>query len=304
MHLNLKMKANKRLLLLGKYGLLSQAVIKAAQKESFEVLAISKTDGIDLTKIKTYLEIENLFNDLKPDMVFNAAGITDLNYCEDYPDQAWLLHARLPAHIATWSNKFKTPWVHVSTDHYYTATENIYHAETHPVSLINEYAASKLAGEFLALTSARALVLRTNIIGKRGWLNQPNFAEWVINCLKNQTPIDGYTNTWASSIEVGQFATLALKLITNGASGLMNLACSESITKAEWIEKIALFGGFKVENLKKVTTPVANEGNVKRANAMGLDCLKSKLFLNNLGLALPDSDEVVKAVLKSFRSEL
>jgi len=298
------MKSNKKLLLLGKYGLLSQAVMKAATKESFEVLVISNTDGIDLTKVKNSSEIENLFNDLTPDLVFNATGITDLNYCEKYPEQAWLLHARLPALIARWSNKNNIPWVHVSTDHYYSGTENIYHTEIDTVSSINEYAASKLAGEYLALTSDRALVLRTNIIGKRGWQNQPNFAEWAIKNLKDQSSFEGYINTWASSIEVGQFAILALKMAANGCNGLMNLACSESISKAEWIEKIARCAEFKTQNLKKVMTPIADDCFFKRANAMGLDCSRSQVFLNSLGLKLPNSDEVVEALVNSFRSEL
>ena len=279
-------------------------MIKAAQQELFEVMVISKTDGIDLTKVKNSSEIENLFNDLKPDLVFNATGITDLNYCEKYPEQAWLLHARLPALIATWSSKFNIPWVHVSTDHYYTGTENIYHTEIDSVTTLNEYAASKLAGECLALTSNRALVLRTNIIGKRGLQNQPNFAEWAIKNLKNQSSFEGYTNTWSSSIEVGQFATLALRMVANGCNGLMNLACSESISKADWIEKIARCAEFETKNMKKVTTPVTDAYVFKRANAMGLDCSKSQVFLKSLGLKLPDSDEVVKALVNSFRSEL
>ena len=298
------MNYKKRLLLLGKTGMLAQAVCKAAHNELFDVSVLSKTDGIDLAKIRNYLEIENLFNDLKPDLVFNATGITDLNYCEKNPQQAWMLHARLPALIAVWSNKFNIPWVHVSTDHYYKATENIYHSEMYPVSPLNEYAASKLAGENLAMTSNKALVLRTNIIGKRGWKNQLNFAEWAITCLQNQIQFEGYTNIWSSSIEVGQFATLALKMAANGANGLMNLACSESISKAEWIEKIARFGKFEAQNMRKVTAPIAIDGIVKRANAMGLDCSKSQVFLNTLGLTLPDSDKVVEKLVNSFQGEL
>jgi len=167
---------------------------------------------------------------------------------------------------------------------------------------MNEYAASKLAGERLALTSSNALVLRTNIIGKRGWKNQPNFAEWVINSLKNQTPFEGYTDTWASSIEAGQFATLALKMANQGVNGLMNLACSESLSKAEWIEKIAQFSGYETHNLMKVKTPSETERGIDRANEMGLDCSKAQIFLNALGLTLPNSNQVVEALLNSLES--
>ena len=293
-----------RLLLLGKYGMLSQAVIKVALKESFDLEVISKTDGFDLTKIRNNNDLEGKFEELKPDLVFNASGITDLNFCEKYPEQAWMLHSRVPALIAAWSNKFNKPWVHVSTDHYYRETANNYHNENHSVSPLNEYAASKLAGEHLALTSKKALVLRTNIIGKRGWESRPNFVEWVINSLKSNNSFEGYTNTWTSSIEVEQFASLALKMVTSGANGLMNLACSESLSKAEWIEKIALLAGLGVQKMKKVETPTVSPHYLQRANAMGLDCSKSQAYLKNLGLILPDSNQVVEAIIESFRGEI
>jgi dTDP-4-dehydrorhamnose reductase len=284
--------------------MLAQALMKAAPKESLEVVTISKADGNNLNEIKNIIELKNLLNSFKPDMLFNATGITDINYCENNPEKAWLLHARLPAMIADWSRNTNTPWVHVSTDHYYTATNNYYHTESDTVAPMNEYAASKLAGEYLALTSHQALVLRTNIIGKRGWKNQHNFAEWVINNLKKQNQFDGYIDTWASSIEVGQFASLALTLAKNGVTGLMNLGCSDSISKAEWIEKIAQIAELGINNLNKIPTPEAAGGEVRRANAMGLDCSKSKAILKTLGMTLPDSNMVAEALVNSFKDEL
>jgi hypothetical protein len=50
--------------------MLSQAVIKVALKESFELVVISKTDGFDLTKIRNNNELEGKFEELKPDLVF------------------------------------------------------------------------------------------------------------------------------------------------------------------------------------------------------------------------------------------
>ena len=284
--------------------MLAQALMKAASKESLEVVTTSKADGNNLNDIKNIFELKKLINNFKPDMLFNATGITDLNYCEKNPDQAWLLHARLPAMLAEWSRNTNIPWVHVSTDHYYTATNNYYHTESDAVAPMNEYAASKLAGENLALTSPKALVIRTNIIGKRGWKNQPNFAEWVLYNLKKQNQFDGYIDTWASSIEVGQFASLALTLVNHGVTGLMNLACSDSISKAEWIEKIALIAKLESNNLHKILTPKADEDEVRRANAMGLDCSKSKDILNTLGMILPDSNMVTEALVNSFKDEL
>lgn len=284
--------------------MLAQALKKVALKESLEVLTISKEDGYNLIDIKNVYELKKIINNIKPELLFNTTGITDINYCEKNPDHAWLLHARLPAMLADWSRNTKIPWVHISTDHYYTDTNNKYHAESDAVAPMNEYSASKLAGEYLALTSPLALILRTNIIGKRGWKNNPNFAEWVFANLKNQNHFDGYIDTWTSSIEVGQFAFLALTLAKHGVIGLLNLACSESISKAEWIEKISRIAEFNSNNLNRIPTPNKIDGEVRRANAMGLDCSKSKAILNNFGMTLPDSNMVAEALVNSFKDEL
>ena len=61
--------------------MLAQALMKAASKESLEVVTISKADGNNLNDIKNIFELKKLINSFKPDMLFNSTGITDLNYC-------------------------------------------------------------------------------------------------------------------------------------------------------------------------------------------------------------------------------
>lgn len=294
------MISKKRILILGKTGLLAQAVTKVAIKNGYEVSQITRSQGVDLACDNAGEVLDEAYKRFSPSLIFNATGITDLEMCEKNPKQAWLLNARLPALIACLANQTQCPWVHISTDHYFNGFENFLHKESESPNPPNEYAISKLAGEKMALTSPSALVIRTNIIGKRGWANQPNFAEWVLRCLNEQTPIDIYTDTWASSIEVGQFANLALQLAESGETGLMNLACSESISKAELIEKFAIRSGFGTHLLNKVETPSAVFGKTRRANSMGLDCTKAQLRLSKISLSLPNADQVVCALVKSF----
>lgn len=297
------MSSIKRLLLLGQSGLLAQAVAQVAHLKGYEVLALSRGTGVDLAGTGAMQSLVDAVEQVQPTLIFNATGLTDLNFCEAHPDQAWMLHARLPALLAQLTAQSACPWVHVSTDHYFNGQANVLHTELDTPKPPNTYASSKLAGEALALTSPTALVLRTNIIGRRGWLDQPNFAEWAMACLQNQKPFDAYTDTWASSIEVTQFVKLALSLAESGETGLMNLACSVAISKAELIEKIAQRLGCDTRHMNKVVTPTPPIGQVKRANAMGLNCSKAQNRLSILGHSLPDADEVVDALVKSFSEQ-
>jgi len=296
----IRMNKQKSILLLGETGLLAQAMALVAREQDYQVFTLSRQQGIDLTTTKAESYLSEAIERIKPSLIVNATGITDLNYCENNPEKAWMLHARLPALIASLAKQAPFSWVHVSTDHYFNGQENILHTEMETPNPPNTYAASKLAGEAVALTSKNALVIRTNIIGKRGWPSQPNFAEWAIHSLHEQKPFNAYTDTWASSLEVGQFAKLVLILAEAGETGLMNLACSEAISKADLIEKIAHYSGISSQHMRRVLTPKPEVGQLQRANAMGLDCTKAQSRLVAMGHSLPNANEVVQALVKSF----
>jgi hypothetical protein len=85
-----------------------------------------------------------------------------------------------------------------------------------------------------------------------------------------------------------------------GETGLMNLACSEAVSKAELIEKLALYSGISSQHMKRVLTPKPELGQLQRANAMGLDCTKAQSRLFAIGHSLPNANEVVQALVKSF----
>jgi len=294
------MNKDNRILVLGQSGMLAQAITKISKINGYQVENLSKITGFDLLKDVKRRKLHKVINQIKPEFIINAIGITDLQYCEKNPKEAWILHAHLPFLLSKWSKENNIPWVQISTDHFFSGNKNHYHKEKAKAIPVNTYAASKLAGEKLALASSSALVLRTNIIGKRGWEGKPNFAEWVLNNLKENKIINAYTDTWASSIEVNQFALLALKLIENDSRGLMNLASSESISKADLIEKIAKYARQNTQNIRRVKTPKASINEVKRANSMGLDCKLAQIKLEKIGLHLPDSDSVAKETVKSL----
>ncbi|MDP3612321.1 MAG: sugar nucleotide-binding protein, partial [Rubrivivax sp.] len=224
---------------LGASGLLGQALMHELARRGQKAVALSRRQGVDLAALPSVSALAEELDPHAPSLVVNAAAITDLAHCEERPQDAWLLHARLPGLLAHWSRCSGVPWVQVSTDHYFSGSANVLHDENAPVAPPNEYARSKFAGEALALTSPLALVLRTNIVGRRGWPALPSFAEWVLAALQGGKPFPGYTDAWASSLEAGQCAAALLDLAGAGHRGLLNVAASESVSKADFITALA-----------------------------------------------------------------
>lgn len=153
---------------LGSTGLLGQALLRVCHDVGRPAVGLSRAAGLDFSTGVAPQELHEVLDRHQPGLLVNAVAVTDLAECEAHPGRAWLLHAQLPGALAAWSRASGTPWIQLSTDHYFSGAMNMLHDEAAAVCPPNEYARSKLAGEALALTSPQALVVRTNIVGRRG----------------------------------------------------------------------------------------------------------------------------------------
>jgi dTDP-4-dehydrorhamnose reductase len=292
------MDADAVVVVLGASGLLGQALMKTLAERGRPAIGLSRRSGLDLAKLNSpqalAQALASALGSRAACLVVNAAALTRLEYCEQHADEACALHARLPALLAAWARSTGVTWVQVSTDHYFCGPENRLHDEHAPVLLLNEYARSKHAGEVVALQSPQALVLRTNIVGRRGWPGQPSFAEWAVSALQAGQPFAGYTDSWASSMEASQCAAALLDLADRGARGLLNVASRDSISKADFIAGLAQALGLSSQHLHRQPRP---SGRLPRANALGLDVQRAERLL---GRPLPSAQQVAERVAAAF----
>ena len=242
----------------------------------------------DRTSLVSALEREN------PDLVVNCAALIDMKKCEQDPGLAYCTNARPLAFLADWSRSTQRPLVQVSTDHFYAEGGDRAHGEQDPITLVNEYARSKYAGEAFALTAPGALVIRTSIIGIRGW-ESPSFAEWAIGIIRSQERASLFTDAFTSSIDVRAFARAAFDLISMGAAGIVNLAAAEVYSKASLVQEMARQMGCSLDNVEENSVQSLAGA---RAASLGLDVSRAEALL---GYALPKMREVVAAVLAQDR---
>lgn len=283
-----------KVLLLGSTGLLGQAIAAEWRRRGHTILEAARRDAPIALDIADETALLETLAAQTPDIVVNGAALTDIDACERDPAAAWLVNARPLAFLASWSKQTGGRLVQVSTDHYYANGGDTAHDEEAPVVLLNEYARTKYAGEAFALTAPQALVLRTSIVGIRGW-KQPSFAEWAIDVAENDRPATLFADAWSSAIDVGTFARAALDMAEAGAAGRFNLAAGDVYTKEEFLREIASQLG--------VTLTAAVPGSVAtlatcRASNLGLDVTRAEQLL---GYRLPTRTEVVSAVLRQYR---
>lgn len=181
---------------------------------------------------------QDMLTALAPDILINAAGITNVEACEADPDAARLINAILPQQLASFSATHNAQFVHISTDHLFDGSgTNL--PETATISPLNVYATTKADGETRVLAvNKSALVLRTNFFGC-GPAHKASFSDVILTALRAGEAIDLFEDTWFTPIFSQDLVMLAHRLIDQGASGLFNLVGPERLTKLDFGRRLA-----------------------------------------------------------------
>lgn len=275
-----------KILLIGSSGMLGQALRAEMRSRGAEVVGLDRAGAEISADICKDDDLAQAIRDTAPAAVINCAAIVDLGLCESDPLLAYQINARAVGVMAEKCHASDIPFVHVSTDHYFSGDGDRLHREDAQVIFLNEYARTKFAGEGFALAFPDSLVLRTNIVGFRGH-GKPTFAEWAFDAVERDAPMVLFEDSYVSCIDVGSFSTAIADLLAKRAAGLYNLANREVFSKKDFIEAIASRLGRRLS--KAETGSVASLG-VRRADSCGLDVSRAESIL---GRPLPGLAEVV-----------
>lgn len=108
-----------------------------------EIIALSRAelDITDANQIKKRLAIH------QPDVVINTAAYTAVDKAEQEPELAFKINRDGPLLLAKACTEHHLPLIHLSTDYVFAGQQAQSYQEDDPVSPINVYGHSKLAGE-------------------------------------------------------------------------------------------------------------------------------------------------------------
>jgi dTDP-4-dehydrorhamnose reductase len=272
-----------KILLLGSSGMLGSYISKYLEIDGAELIPASR-ESIDDFDFNKPDKVITFIKSVKPAIIINAVACISLDFCEKNPEISHQINAITPGIISEHCKQNGIYFLHISTDHFFSDDDDKKHPEDFPVSITNQYAASKYRAEKIILTNDLALVLRTSIIGRT--IKNQSFLDWAINQINSQQTITLFNDAFSSFIHCNQFVSILKILIMKKASGLYNVASSDVFTKADFVIKLADLMNVKI-NYKLVSV---NSSEIKRANSCGLDTNK---ISSELGIKCPSFDEVL-----------
>lgn len=210
-----------------------------------------KLELADLARLQAQIE------PLEPDLIVNTAGLTDVDRCQSAPDLATSVNAELARNVATVAARIGARLIHISTDHLFAGDQALSREDAEPRPL-NEYARSKLLGEFLVQeVFPKALVVRTNFFGW-GHAGRQSFSDWIIYSLRATKAISLFDDVYFTPVLADVLALTAHALAESGSSGIFNIAGDERVSKYEFGYRLAEHFALPTELIRRSQVLGAN----------------------------------------------
>ena len=268
-----------RVLVAGCNGLLGQHLLDAAPADA-QLYGLARHEAGADARLAGYLRGDiaepgawrEALRAFTPDLILNAAALTDVDGCERDPDAC----ARVNRDALRAPAASGIPLVHVSTDYVFDGAAGPY-AEDDPVNPLNAYGRIKLESERIVLAGPpRNLVVRTMWVWGTGQGAKQSFPDFVRGRLAKDGEggaVRAVTDQWGSPTRAGDLATAIWKLVEGARTGLYHVAGADRVTRFEWARRVAKTHGLDATRVEPVTTAELNLP-ARRPLASGLRCDK------------------------------
>jgi dTDP-4-dehydrorhamnose reductase len=155
-----------KVLVAGAQGMLGSSLLEVAKKKTMLVIGVSKEE----MDIRNQVQIAQVMQMHRPNLVINCAAMTDVDGCERDPERAFSVNALGAENIARAAKEIDAHLIHLSTDYVFDGKGNRPYREEDLCSPINIYGMSKWEGEKRVLSSypASCVVRPSWIFGRKG----------------------------------------------------------------------------------------------------------------------------------------
>lgn len=208
--------------LVGKNGLLGQALLKLLQQKQIAFFASSheEADIQNLKQLKAFAKGQKITH------IINASAYTNVEKAEKEKKKAFAINAEGVLNLVLLAQEKKARLTHVSTDYVFDGKKTSPYLETDLTAPLNVYGASKLAGETLIQKH-----LTDFLIVRTSWLfgeNENNFVFKMLKAMQSKQEIKVVSDQIGRPTFAMDLAQAILKLLP--FSGFFHFAGGKAVS--------------------------------------------------------------------------
>ena len=198
------METMKKILITGASGFVGGRIVEAL-KERFELL----TPGHQELDVTSEADVETYIENVQPDVILHLAAISDTGYCEEHPEESYLVNVVSVENLAKAAAKYNAKLVFFSSDQVYNGNlETGLLSEEIIVSPENHYGRHKLLAEERASSICENCVaLRATWmydVQRPGMKTHNNFVLNMAAAKNNNTPLRFATREYRGITWIGE----------------------------------------------------------------------------------------------------
>jgi dTDP-4-dehydrorhamnose reductase len=238
-----------RVLITGSNGLVGQKLVELLSHSSNYslILASKQSQAVFENDRLTYRQLDisersavrKIVDEFEPEVIVNAAAMTDVDRCETARELAWKSNVVGVENIVHSAKLVGARVIHLSTDYVFDGKNGPYDERARPNPL-SYYGRTKLAGENILQTSGIPFtIVRTMVLYGIAYGAKMNFALWVLRSLSEGSRIRAVDDQIGNPTFADDLAHGLTKIIELERTGLYHIAGPDIVSRYEFALAIA-----------------------------------------------------------------
>lgn len=300
----------KRVLICGSNGLLGQRLsLLLGNQTEYEVLNTSRQRSFvfdpqlfDYTQLDITQkgDVKSLVSSFQPTVIINAAGATNVDWCETNREAAWKANVTGVDNLIEAARKVDAKLIHVSTDYIFDGKNGPYDEQARP-NPICYYGKTKLASEnAIRVSGISHAIVRTIVLYGFGIGVKSNFVLWVVQNLQNKKPIRCVDDQIGNPTYVADLAMAIIRIFELDREGTYHVCGRERISRYDFAVNAATSFGLDHGLIEKIKSAALNQ-LATRPLVTGFITLKAETELDFKPVTTMEGLALLKRELQTAR---
>lgn len=273
----------------GAGGMLGEAFYKQF-KNDYTVKCTDKDVNDDWLSFLDFRDFDNYRSEViafQPDWLFHLGAYTDLEFCEQNPEDTYLTNTKSVEHAVAIANELNIPLLYISTAGIFDGNKEVYDESDQPVPL-GHYGKSKYYGEqYVQANAQKYMICRAGWMMGGGEAKDKKFIQKLMKqIVSGKTVLNIVNDKLGTPTYTHDFAKNTKLLVEKEQFGLFNMVCGGMTGRVEVArEMIRLLNMEETVRIEEVSTeffakeyfaerPACERLINKRLNDLGLNIMR------------------------------